>query len=792
MRLYLNDFFETLTTREQRRASTILEESRVDKETASTLATTLAEFGDTVPLFLVKEEEQSLIRAGGIANNLRDYHLYIREMFRAANLASDLLESEKNILISEVRKLEDELNILEKQANNYAFLLADHAAYNAAYLEPFSDERGRADFETSPDRGTLDFGPAEKASIKADEGVLVLPQNLTTSYSLAADVVDGNISGNLDNLDLSGTIVAGRTDGWRATADVNTPVTSGLPIADGLTGAQVVLEYRLSNAAPCSEIRIDPYSDTGMDLVQIITYPDLDESGSQKLLTQPKVLDRPITINFPMRSVLRFKIVLNQPTYNRISSFASFEDDYRKAYEDYQDAVKLIKDRYNINRAVNFRGIRYLLLKSFMRRFLNGRWQPSLDIHTPSEFTTNLSLWNDHHYHRGDPRFINGNRMPLELFKRYDAIYRRLLKRQVDKFEDFLDANGLLGPEGFLVDQMEARFNSDFFYRYTLGLHSVSIGVSSIGYKGFFTSKAVPADGDFGEVRIKSEQQNIRDTRDILDNTLLTSVEYSVSNKSKPVAETDWIPILPIDVTIVESERLFPDDTGKCFFRFTATTESEIEVYKNGYKLIYDLASDLIVSASKQGATGLRLPLNSYGSDDILTVRYTPVHDYSVVNFENEGFDEVPLVTSFSANGAGDYFASTSGRSSVDLTHVPYIDQDSVNEATYVEGFGLSFAPVVVKTEDGTTFINLTDYTGLNAVTLPDSGNYYIHSGTTLMFSEPVNEPFRVYYEFLQNNVRFRCVLRCNSRDFVSPKVDSVHLKAKTRRPQPDANLGAI
>lgn len=805
MRPFLNDFIDSLSKRQQSRVAYLLEEAKLGKEDLPQIAERLSELDDFVPLFVNTVRQYDLIKSQGFFTNLRDSESRVAEIYEVSNLVSLLIDSHQQVLLSEAKALEDELIALDKEAQNYSFLLSDNGAFDFAYLETFSDNLGRDDLVTSiSDRASLAFGPLEVASVNAAEGVLILPQNLSTSYSLNASIVEGNVTSMLNNMNVGATTIAG-TQGWRASVDASAPITSGTPLAEGQVGAQVVIEYRLPESSPASEIKISPFADAVQTLVQVHIYPGDDETGREQLMSSPVELDRQYTLHFPMRSVKRFKIVLNQPIYNRVSQFANTEDEYREAYERVQRKLKEINDTYNVSQEPTFNRL-YQMVMNFLRKgkpFPRGsnvfRTDQPLTLHTslsgpmhPNSLSALLGgRWNSRSLWRGvtrspvsSPNQFELETVMLRLFHEQSDIFNMLTRREVEEFNSWLSTKGLYDPEGVITTPLKRIYNEAFVYRYNFGIANVSIGVESVGYKGFWVSTPFDSDGDFGEVRIKTAEDNYRATNTDLGNNVLTSVEYSVTNRSNPSAEDDWIPILPIGQSFVESERVYPDSTGRCRFRFGADGTADIVVYKNGYPLEVNPNSDWMYDKNRQGIVGVRLPVRSYTTEDIITVRYTTVRDYTTISFEAEGFTEAPLVTAYDELGAGEGFSTTIGRNEVQLSHVPFIDENSLRTSNYNSSFGLTpYQPITVRLSDGTVPINLTNYkTGAQA-SLPLDGYYYIHSGKTLIFNKPIDSNFRVYYQYLKNNVRVRVVMRCNSRDYVSPKVDFYHLKAKTRRP---------
>jgi hypothetical protein len=185
-----------------------------------------------------------------------------------------------------------------------------------------------------------------------------------------------------------------------------------------------------------------------------------------------------------------------------------------------------------------------------------------------------------------------------------------------------------------------------------------------------------------------------------------------------------------------------------------------------------------------QSIVAVKIPITDYNPADILTVTYNPATQYTNISFADQGFDLPPLTNAYDSTGAGEGFSSTSGSNEVALHFDPYVDQAKAAADIYSPQSGMiSYQPIVVKLKGGQIATNLTNYGIGDQATMPSDGYYYIQSGRTLIFNRPVTDPLRVYYQYLQNNVRVRTVLRCDSKNFVSPKVDTLQIKAKTRRP---------
>jgi hypothetical protein len=330
-------------------------------------------------------------------------------------------------------------------------------------------------------------------------------------------------------------------------------------------------------------------------------------------------------------------------------------------------------------------------------------------------------------------------------------------------------------------------------YHYSIGMRTLAIGVDAPTFRGVHVSRPLPSNGDIGEIRLKVAESHFRVPLGAKSTDRITSVEYSVSNVSSPTDEGHWLPIMPIGLSFIEGERFFLDAVGKGFFRFPASLDNSIALYRNGLRVQLDSEQSFMYSTTGQAVVGIKFPLGSYSPTDMFTVDYTPAADYSTINFAAQGFDLPPLVVAHGSTGAGERFTSTADRFTASLTHTPWVDYAQVATSTYDATFGLNpYQPITVQLETGVDAINLSNYTAALdndtssiVPTLPaaDVGYYYYHSGSTLIFNQAITTAFRVFYQYLDNTVRVRTVLRVNSSDFVTPKVDYWHAKGKTRRP---------
>lgn len=757
-----------MTSQRQERVSAILANATTSKNQLDVISQQLSAVASFVPLVLSQPDTDTIISSNAIQANLRDTENRIKSLYTLTNLVSLLLDTHQTLLGSDIKALQDQLVVLEKACKNQAFLMADGGTYSYGYIESFTDQLGRDSFPWPvPDRGLQSFNDVQQATIRTDEGALVLAGDINLRYGLTAQIIKSNAATFItSDTGVGNATSATSLTGWRLAVASSSPIAAPFPeIPDGL-GAMVQVAFDLNGPSPASEIQMTPFSDSPIYLEQLTTFASSSDTIGTPQLSSRILIDKLVSVHFPLQPIDRFTVTLSQPTYTRSNTYANMEEEqYRK--------LSLATKSQLANKAYRFRYVTDVTGQEFYPVIVNMATQPATSLVFNQDlktFQTKLgpyTMWNPN---------TQFERTLLNFFTQSNGVYTRLFQTAVGSASQ---ANlSLLSPAPSdpppataLPPVVNNASDPGYTYQYTLGLRYITIGSDLPIFKGVFVSKPIPCDGDMGEVRLKVDDEEYSDPNTNRDSNVLTSIEYSVSNQSGPQNESDWIPILPVGTTFLQGERLFPNITGRCNLRFQATLDGFVNVYKNGYQMI----SDPIYDPSGNFITGVALTTNLYTSDDILTAEYTPGSDQMTVDFTTGGFADPPLATAHDSEGSGEAFSGTSGTNNADLKFFPYIDASQVASALY--------QPITVILQDGTTVPNVTNYVNSGSqLDLPASGYYYTNSGSVLLFSAPVTQPFRVYYQYLQNNVRMRAVLRANSTTFVSPKVLFMHIKGKTRR----------
>lgn len=818
MKDFLDEYIVSLSGKRRTKIQDIMAAARVSKEDLDALAAKLNDTRREAPIVISPEKYGSAIQSTKFDAAYRDVYRRTLELYNTSNTIALLLDSHSSILSSEIKAREDELSAMEKAINNYAFTLSDNGFYDYAFAETFNDDTM---LETNPDivltdRSQILFTQSEKASVNNSSGILTLSPALQISYPLLGTIINNNCLGfATSDTGLINSLNATVHNGWRLAIAAPKPITSKLAGANK-QGAQVELELTLVSAAPCDSIVLTPFSDVSIEVLRIQLINTAQETDVVTILDTATVLDKPLTINFPMQSVSRFKILINQSVYRRGAMPAAKEQIiYRDFYSDlkqerekvstymgrdYLKNRKALK-RVFINAKKNDRNLHIfkaeipqvdfdathgpLTIDKIMNRnnsafHSDDTWNYKSKISTQmrrmideSIFNSNGEILNDRYVFNAGSTFINKlNPLQANLMSGGSVI--------------FPDRQGVSAPlDADILSYPTVEESKYLDYQYNLGLRNIEIGSGLRIFRGVFITKQIPAPSDSGEVKIKTDDVNFSLLDTSRDSTTITSIEYSVSNTSTPKTEQDWIPILPIDSVFVDAERLFFNEVGIAYLRFPASPEGSFVVYKNGYKV--DLAKvTLIRSFDDFAITGLKIAIGTYTPTDIYTINYVPNGNQTIVNFKDRGFGQSSLASAYDDNGAGETFSSTYNNQIITLQNEPFVSYTNVNESggySATLGFTGSYQPITIVLSDGSVALNQTNYFGLsqnNLSTFSETQTAYIHSGKNIIFNKPITEPFTVYYQYLPSNLRLRIVLRVNDINYVSPIVNSVQVKTKT------------
>ncbi len=821
MKDFLSEYLITLNGKRNTKIHDILADVRVSKNDLDSIADKMRDSKRNAPIVISKEKFGSLIRQDSFDAAHRDAGRRILDLFQVSNRISLVLDSHTSILSSEIRAIEDEISAMEKAIANYGFTLSDNGFYDYAFTETFNDDTFR---ETDgnivlTDRSGQNFASDEQALVNAASGILSLSPELKISYPLSGNILNSNcLALATSNTDVSNALNAKASNGWRMAISSPKPFTSKIDDTFTQQGAQVELEIFLAVSSPCDTVVLVPFSDTPVDIMRVSVFSDNNDQSTSKVVLDSKTsLDRPLSIHFPLQSISKIRIAINQSVYSRGESpSAQVESVYRDFYTDIktqrEDVVKYVGKTYNENK------------KALKRTFLNAQnkdknlrifkseipeinFEPSYgpltidkivkgyNPNNPGQdmwsykskstqfmrrmidekvFSNNTDILNDRYIFNSNRSFLSSNK-PLHM---------TMMSGSAMYTDSSLSSQAPLSAD--IISYSTIQEQQYLSYQYNLGLRNIQIGSGERIYRGVFISKQIPAPSDSGEVKIKVDEINFELLGTSRDSKIITSIEYSICNKSNPTKETDWVATLPIDNPSVVAERLFVDGLGMGQLRFPASMSGNFAIYKNGYKL--DLTGVTRFNISDQSAiSSVQIPMTMFTSSDVFTVDYQPYGDQSIINFKNRGIEESLLGTAFDDSGAGETFSGSFDDQIITLKNEPYVNETLVqNGSSYTSaGFVSAYQPITILMSDGTVAINHTNYKGTiqnSLATFDETNTVYIQSGKNIVFNKPITQNFTVYYQYLPSNLRFRIIMRVNDINYVSPSVNSIQLKTKTRK----------
>lgn len=835
MRDFLDTYISTLSTRRREKVYDLLRASKVEKANLDAIANKLENMRSNTPIVIQSETNNSLIGQGKFFGTYNDIIQRLKELFSVSNDISLLLDTYTSVLTSEIKEVEDDIAAMEKALDNYAFTLSDNSAYDFSFIETFNDDTMR--LEKSPssftDRSGSNFANNEGAFVNSASGTLTLSPVVDVVYDLVGNIVNSNCAGYItSDTGLVNALNGDVTSGWRMSISAPRPISATL-LSNSRQGAQFELELTLTTPAPSDTLVVTPFSDRPFEILLLEIYSTKANTSEQTKTTIVEgvhLIDKPTDFGFPLNTVNKVRMVINQPVYSRggVSPISS-EESYRKLSGTLQDQVFIsgIEELPTINNVFrrNKKALNYTFLHSINSMVSSKKTRIFRAALPQIDFDPSRGPMSTREFVTSDRK----NYLQEDLWKGHsqvNTIFRRMIHEKILSNRPYsLSGKSIMSPFTFFLnggDQLNQAFNlsgtwsigsgvdvnvdghsmaglqetPNFLnYEYDLGFRNIQVGRGQRVFRGVFVTKPLPAQSDSGEVRLKTDDIDYLAINSDKNNKLVTSIEYSVTNQSDPKIEDDWIPIHPINKgTSVASERVFFAETGVARLRFPASPLGELTLYRNGYTVDMNIIEQ-IRSNDDQAIVGLRAGIGTLTPNDIYTVDYTTYGDHTTVNFIERGFEQTNLASAFDSNGAGQTFVSTFNGRSISLANEPYIDYDSVESlGSYSETLGFigTYQPITIVMENGTLALNQTNYNGItqnNLSDIPDTTVAYVHSGRNITFNKSLNERFTVYYQYLPSNLKTRIVMRVNDVNYISPQVNSIQIKTKTKKPNPRRDI---
>jgi hypothetical protein len=779
----------------------------------------------------------------------RDSSIRISRFFKGANAIGLALNSMIEVLSSEIQKIENDLNYLEAFINNYEFISGKDDMYDNNYIEKFDTLQNHYKYDgysfTINDKDGTTFPLDGNVKIDYTKGVIGIGNsdvyknvidNIGTIIINSNHENDISSQSNFDNV-----FTDNKQDAWTRTIKSKNIIGAGLtgfnsyiPYSQvGLKGARTAVEVLFNNTVRADKIRINPNYAEGMQLLQIVLFTPVGNTNSNTsenytlCMRSPQRLDKTLDIFFNVTNISKVIFIFNQPIYFRSKLTALTSEMNSKLINNFiNDKMSYKRNRFSILQDIVYNQFkRKYTIKGVSKntknsdKFYSNRFpiekNDYFELISSEIFRASNSEFDDKKLLSESPVFVDLfysmlSHMDKDIFESYSNLYiennsnnssSSLLAypgfipygntntKNNQKYQ-FYETIRQLGGSSDAVRKLLINEPSDL-YEYNFSINSIDFieTSSESNSKACFVSKKIPVDGQVAA--IKADLQIDNEEFEVLTPSMLrypVSYELSVSNEEIPVNESSWTPILPNKKVAVDAEVVFFDTTDYSYqLRFTAKQDT-ILLYKNGLRV-----SPSLYSYSLPSNRITLLQTNIYSSTDIFCVSYlvdiSLKNPYEIDLNTNAGYKK--LIKRYSTSlGYGQKFTNTDINSSVVLEYNPYVNQDYLKDATYINGFGTLFmntnySPIRIQLSNGSIATNITNYSNIiEKVSFYNTDLIlYMHSGKNIIFNKPINSPFTVDYEYAPYNLRFKLVMRQTTNSMpLASNADAVILKMKTAK----------
>lgn len=165
-------------------------------------------------------------------------------------------------------------------------------------------------------------------------------------------------------------------------------------------------------------------------------------------------------------------------------------------------------------------------------------------------------------------------------------------------------------------------------YEYNYGLYDLGCYNNHFDRTGLYISKSVNLNSNIKSVQIVTDELHPKNS---LGKTV-TDIEYYITVSDNPDTK-DWIPILPINKDIIESELLFITGSTRAYFRFEA--EIVYKVMKDGEEMPLDSEEFYIHKNQKTGFFWC-IQIFNYDYNAVYSISYKAVKGSDSVDFASK------------------------------------------------------------------------------------------------------------------------------------------------------------
>lgn len=279
-------------------------------------------------------------------------------------------------------------------------------------------------------------------------------------------------------------------------------------------------------------------------------------------------------------------------------------------------------------------------------------------------------------------------------------------------------------------------------YEYNYGFYNIGCFNSHYDRTGFYVSKPIQLLSNVKKIELETDELHQLDS----NGNMVTDIEYYITGAKNPTT-SEWIPILPKNKKVIESETLFIQGGTRAYFRFEA--EEVYTIMKNGVPIPENSPEYYLEKNNITGKYWCVMIFN-YDYDAVYSVKYMPVDGSEVIDLSKKN---TTSVESFESKG----------ESSIVLENNPHVDSTDnycsilltdLNEVG--DGQNINAVNVTEVTNPSESYKNF-DYKTSQI-------QYYILKNV-IYFNKPIKsgQMIDVTYRHLITNIRTKAILRRNT-----------------------------
>lgn len=279
-------------------------------------------------------------------------------------------------------------------------------------------------------------------------------------------------------------------------------------------------------------------------------------------------------------------------------------------------------------------------------------------------------------------------------------------------------------------------------YEYNYGFYNLGCFNNHFDRTGFYISKPIQLKSNVKKIEMQTDEKHQLDSA----SNMVTDIEYYITGSNSPTTN-EWIPIMPKNKKIIESETLFLTGGTRAYFRFEA--KEVYSIMKNGEPLPKN-SPEYHLDVNERTGNIWSVLIFNYDYDAIYSVSYMPIEGSNIIDLSTKN---TTSIESFEGKGEG----------YVILTNNPYIDDTDNYCSVLLTNMG------EVGEVQNITARNMTDMTNPSESykeldTKTSEYQYYIFKNI-LYFNKPLPKGFMIdiTYRHLINSIRTKAIFRRNT-----------------------------